>query len=119
MLLVLVAAGCAPHGGQPAPTRGLLGRLRNDARYLQAKDDERTAIENRATMREHHRRNGLRACEEGEDGTSWREDCKVCRCEQGWRRCPAVHCTDPRVRAEMQRRRRERSSTDANTNARP
>jgi hypothetical protein len=69
----------------------------------------------RSQMRERFRAEGKRVCEEGETGTSWKEDCNDCRCDWGIRHCLNRPCKSPesvaKVRAEIQeynRRQAER-----------
>jgi hypothetical protein len=71
----------------------------------------------RSQVREFFRAEGKRVCEEGENGTSWKEGCNPCRCEWGVRQCVSRICKSPesvaRFRAEMQeynRREAERYS---------
>lgn len=71
---------------------GFIERLRADFEFLTMSPEERQALQDRARLRERQRTQGLRVCEEGEHGTTWREDCKVCQCEHGLRTCPAVKC---------------------------
>ena len=50
-------------------------------------------LKEREELRAHFREKGLRVCEEGEVGTTWREDCNTCRCELGYVRvCTKAHC---------------------------
>lgn len=46
----------------------------------------------RKEQREMHRAAGRRVCEEGEDGTQWREDCNRCWCSWGVRVCTENVC---------------------------
>jgi hypothetical protein len=69
----------------------------------------------RSQMRELFRAEGERVCEEGENGTSWKEDCNTCQCDWGIRHCSNRLCKSPesvaKFRAEMQdynRRQAER-----------
>lgn len=60
----------------------------------------------RSQMRERFRAEGKRVCEEGETGTSWKEDCNDCRCDWGIRHCLNRICQSPetvaKLHAEMQ-----------------
>ena len=50
----------------------------------------------RSEAREKLRALGYRVCEEGEEGTQWKEDCNTCRCEYGAiRGCTMAHCRHP------------------------
>jgi len=92
---------CTPHdSADTEPSEGFLAETIADLRSATLSDEEKQAIKDRATLRERHRKQGLRVCEEGEDGTTWMEDCKRCRCENGSRTCPAIHCTHARERQQ-------------------
>ena len=52
------------------------------------------ARERRAELRELHRRQGRRVCEEGEHGTRWQEACNTCWCDHGVRACTKARCVD-------------------------
>jgi hypothetical protein len=52
-------------------------------------------------LRELHRSNGGRVCEEGENETEWKQDCNTCRCEWGVRSCTKAGCPSPAARAEL------------------
>jgi hypothetical protein len=54
----------------------------------------RSQAEQYRKLREMHRARGVRVCEEGEDGTSWKEGCNTCWCESGLRSCTA-NCARP------------------------
>jgi hypothetical protein len=65
----------------------------------------------RSEMREMDRARGGRVCEEGENGTNWKEDCNWCWCEWGVLSCTQKGCVSPeesaRIRAVAQKSARE------------
>jgi hypothetical protein len=67
----------------------------------------------RSEMREIHRARGVRVCEEGENGTHWREHCNWCWCQWGVLSCTKAGCVPPeesaRLRAEAKRNAEERA----------
>jgi hypothetical protein len=67
----------------------------------------------RSESREQQRTRGVRVCEEGENGTNWKEDCNTCRCEWGFRTCTNGYCMPPeesaRLRAEAKRHARRQA----------
>lgn len=69
-----------------------ISEMRDDFEFATMSDEEKQAFEQRAVTREIRRKQGLRVCEEGENGTTWTERCKICRCVNGLRSCPAIHC---------------------------
>ena len=94
-------SACTPHDSADAePTEDFLAETMSKFRAATLSDEEKQAIKDRATVREMHRKEGLRVCEEGEDGTAWMEDCMECRCENGLRTCPAIICTHAREREQ-------------------
>jgi hypothetical protein len=70
----------------------------------------------RSQMRERFRAEGKRVCEEGETGTTWKEDCNDCRCDWGIRHCLNRPCQSPetvaRLRAEAQDYNRRKAERD-------
>lgn len=105
LLLGVLLTACTDHNPGSQETdeetdegsaQGFVHRVRADFELITMSAEEKQAFEDRATLRERRREQGLRVCEEGEHGTEWKEDCKVCRCEHGLRNCPAIHCTHAR-----------------------
>jgi hypothetical protein len=70
----------------------------------------------RSEVRDLQRDRGLRVCEEGENGTNWKEDCNPCRCDWGIRHCLNRPCKSPesvaKFRAEMQDYNRRKAERD-------
>ena len=70
----------------------------------------------RTEVRELQRARGLRVCEEGENGTEWKEDCRRCRCEWGVTSCTKKYCKPPeesaRLRAEAKRHAERKAEWD-------
>jgi hypothetical protein len=97
LLVAIVLAACTgPSSNAPArDDEGLVSRVRAEWEFMLLVHEENESLspEHRAALREMQRSEGLRVCEEGEHGTSWREDCKVCQCIVGRRSCPPVRCT--------------------------
>jgi hypothetical protein len=92
----MILAACAPHDPTPDPTdEGMVRRMwvEWESILLLSEENRFTTPEIRAAVRERQRREGLRVCEEGEHGTTWTEDCKICTCVHGRRSCPPVVCT--------------------------
>jgi hypothetical protein len=83
--------------------------------FMQRAVEESEAQKQRAELRELHRRQGKRVCEEGEDGTRWQERCNTCWCDHGVRACTKAKCVD-RPREEhlngLEKRLRARESTE-------
>jgi hypothetical protein len=52
-------------------------------------------------LRERLRSYGRRVCEEGENETTWKQDCNTCRCEWGIRSCTKAGCPSPEDRAKV------------------
>jgi len=108
-LLILLSSAmflfaCTPHdSADTEPSEGFLARTISDLRFATLSDEEKQAIKDRATVREMQRKEGLRVCEEGEDGTTWMEDCMECRCNNGRRSCPLIICTHARERQQRPR----------------
>jgi hypothetical protein len=73
--------------GCPSPADR--AKLREDA-----KRNAREKAERYRDLREIHRARGVRVCEEGEDGTIWKEGCNTCWCESGLRSC-TTGCAQP------------------------
>ena len=93
LLLGTILAACTAHApDMEQSNESLIIRLRAMYEFSTMSEEEKRAFEDRAKLRERQRKQGLRVCEEGEHGTKWREDCKVCQCEHGLRTCPAVKC---------------------------
>lgn len=65
---------------------------------LQDISEEQGKRAERARLREVHRKQGLRVCEEGEHGTEWTEDCNTCHCEHGVRVCTKAYCRKRELR---------------------
>jgi hypothetical protein len=67
----------------------------------------------RSEVRELQRDRGLRVCEEGENGTKWKDDCNRCWCEWGVTSCTVKYCRPPeesaRLRAEAKRHSEEKA----------
>ena len=70
----------------------------------------------RSEVRELQRDRGLRVCEEGENGTTWKDDCSRCRCEWGVRSCTVKRCMPPeesaRLRAEAKQHAERKAEWD-------
>lgn len=54
-------------------------------------------------FREYLRAEGVRVCEEGENGASWQEACNTCWCEQGRRYCTDAVCPPSSEQLELER----------------
>jgi hypothetical protein len=67
----------------------LSAKLRAEAKRIAEEKAERYR-----ELREMHRARGVRVCEEGEDGTNWKEGCNTCWCESGLRSC-TTGCAPP------------------------
>jgi hypothetical protein len=96
-ICAIVLAACAarsPETEQDAG-EGLASRMRANFEFILIVSEENRSVppERRAVLREMQRRDGLRVCEEGEHGTTWKEDCVYCTCIYGRRSCPPVVCT--------------------------
>jgi hypothetical protein len=53
--------------------------------------------------REYLRAEGVRVCEEGENGISWQEECNTCSCERGRRYCTNAVCPPSSAQLELER----------------
>jgi hypothetical protein len=95
--LATVLAACVAHSpsAEQGPGEGLPSRMRTSFEFILIVSEENRfhTPEDRAVLREMQRREGLRVCEEGEHGTTWKEDCVYCTCVYGRRSCPPVVCT--------------------------
>lgn len=93
VVFALLGLGCASHESPPEEeASGLVTRISVVAKQKFRDDDEKERIEQRNKMREFQRSQGLRVCEEGEDKTTWTEDCNSCWCENGERHCTRLGC---------------------------
>jgi hypothetical protein len=98
LITALLCVTCTSHDGESAGSLGesedsnFIEQRQADFEALTLSPEQRRALEDRARLRERQRSRGLRVCEEGEHGTTWKEDCKVCQCEHGLRTCPAIKC---------------------------
>jgi hypothetical protein len=112
-LALLSACTAQGPGGAPEPTQveqGFVARVHAGMELILIVSEENRTLapEDRALIREMQRSKGLRVCEEGEHGTTWREDCKLCTCIYGRRSCPPVRCThNSKVRETGLRRTRD------------
>jgi hypothetical protein len=115
ILLVALLCSCAEHqeggeSGEGADSE----RLPEHLPFLDPADPlvkrAFSIMEDRARYREFRERlraEGLRVCEEGEDGTRWQEDCNTCWCERGRRHCTKAGCQPPWVRLHFEGMARE------------
>lgn len=89
LLLAALSTGCLP-----PPADALTSLMQVYSNTVEGEVSARKKAE-RSKMRELLREQGLRVCEEGEVGTTWREDCNSCRClEGGVRTCTMAKCRD-------------------------
>jgi hypothetical protein len=63
--------------------------------HAEAQDYNRRQAERYSELREMDRARGVRVCEEGENGTIWREDPYTCWCQSGMRRCSKSEAPPP------------------------
>jgi hypothetical protein len=117
VLLSILLCSCVGHGeggagegGPPAESRRLRFMDRSDPLVEHTFE----IMEVRAwhsEMREIHRSRGVRVCEEGENGTHWKERCNWCWCQWGVLSCTKAGCVPPeesaRLRAEAKKKARE------------
>lgn len=119
VLLSVLLCSCVGHGEDGADEGGAPAELLR-LRFMDRSDPlvEHTfaIMEVRAwhsEMREIHRARGVRVCEEGENGTHWKEHCNWCRCEWGVLSCTKAGCVPPeesaRRHAEAKRNAEERA----------
>jgi hypothetical protein len=98
VLLSILLCGCAEHGNGGTGERSLpaeSGRLRLMDRSDPLVEHTFQIMEVRAhysDLRERLRSAGRRVCEEGENGTAWKQDCNKCQCEWGVRSCTKAGC---------------------------
>jgi hypothetical protein len=116
LLAILLCSCTAPTGASEGGEAADWGRLPFWVRSNPLVEHTFQIMETRAQrseMRELQRDRGLRVCEEGENGTNWKEDCKRCRCEWGVRSCTVKRCMPPeesaRLRAEARKAAREKA----------
>jgi hypothetical protein len=119
VMLAILLCSCAGHGeggasedGPPAESWQLHFMDRSDPLVEHTLEIMEVRAW-RSEKREIHRARGVRVCEEGENGTHWREDCNWCWCEWGVLSCNKKHCQPPEItaklRAEAKRNREERT----------
>jgi hypothetical protein len=87
---------CTKAGCQPPSVR------------LQFEEMAREEAKRRKELREIDRSAGRRVCEEGEEGTQWREDCNRCWCSRGSRVCTENACPKS-VRSKQETTAREKA----------
>jgi hypothetical protein len=120
VLLGILLCSCVGHGEGGAGEGGIPAepsRLRFMDRSDPLVEHTFEILEVRAwhsEMRETERARGLRVCEEGENGTHWKENnCNWCWCQWGVKGCNKKGCAPPevsaRLRAEVKRNAEERA----------
>lgn len=122
LLASLLCSCTGPTGGNESDEVAKSWHLRFMERSDPLVDHTFAIMEVRAEhseTREFHRARGVRVCEEGEHGTTWKEDCNTCRCEWGIRHCPNLPCKSPhspefaaKLRAELQEHNRRKAVRD-------
>jgi hypothetical protein len=104
ILVSTLLCSCAPHresgDGTDSERLPILDRANPIVQRTVAIMEERAR---ESEIREYLRAKGLRVCEEGENGTSWQEDCDTCWCEWGRRYCDGVICPPTPEQLELQR----------------
>jgi hypothetical protein len=119
VLLSILLCSCVGHGeggvgegGNPAESGGLPFLDRSNP-LVEHTFEVMEVRAHYSYLRELHRSNGGRVCEEGENQTTWKQDCNTCRCEWGVRSCTKAGCHSPetsvRLRAEAKRDAREKA----------
>jgi hypothetical protein len=116
LIAILLCSCTGPTGANEGSEAAEWGRLR----FLDRSDPlvEHTfeimeVRAQRSEMREMDRARGGRVCEEGENGTNWKERCNWCWCEWGVVSCTRKYCQSPeesaRLHAEAKRDQEEKA----------
>jgi hypothetical protein len=119
--MMVLASACTEHGrSRDTEARAdVVASITADVSFLWMSAEDKQEFAHREQQRAVQRRLGLRTCDEGEHGTTWQEDCMWCRCENGRRSCPAVHCTHARRQREQLMSAHRRSAEPSRAQPQP
>jgi hypothetical protein len=116
ILFVTLLCSCVAHresdeGADSERLRGRIQVLDRSNSFVKATFEIMEIHAELSGWREAHRARGVRVCEEGEDGTNWKERCNTCSCEWGVRICSNLICQSPersaQIRAQAKQATRE------------